>query len=52
MYFQSLGHSDQNITLSIYNHAMQAETHAAARILSDAVDGAISDARKVSAKRL
>src|SRR5205085_9494856 len=41
---QRLGHSDQNITLSIYSHAMPAETKAAAKIWNDAMADVISEA--------
>jgi len=47
---QRLGHSDQNITLSIYSHAMPADTRAAAKIWNDAMADVISEARKLGAE--
>ncbi len=40
---ERLGHSDQNITLSIYSHALPADTKAAAKVWNDAM----ADARKL-----
>jgi integrase len=34
---ERLGHADQNITLSIYSHALPADTKAAAKIWNDAM---------------
>jgi integrase len=34
---QRLGHADQNITLSIYSHALPADSRAAARIWNNAI---------------
>ena len=48
---QRLGHADQNITLSIYSHAMPADTKAAAKIWNDAMADVISEARKAGAER-
>ena len=42
---QRLGHADQNITLSIYSHALPADTRAAAKIWNDSMAEAISSAR-------
>ncbi len=41
-----LGHRDQNITLSIYSHAMPADTRASAKVWNDAMADVIQDARK------
>ena len=49
---QRLGHSDQNITLSIYSHALPADTKAAAKIWNDAMADVISEARKAGAERM
>jgi integrase len=43
---QRLGHADQNITLSIYSHAMPADTRAAAKIWNDSMADVIADARR------
>jgi hypothetical protein len=48
---QRLGHSDQNITLSIYSHALPADTKAAAKIWNDAMADVIADARKPTPER-
>jgi hypothetical protein len=42
---ERLGHADQNITLSIYSHALPADTKAAAKIWNDAMADVISEAR-------
>jgi hypothetical protein len=48
-----LGHADQNITLSIYSHAMPADTRAAAKVWNDAMADVIQNSRKKSgAKRM
>jgi hypothetical protein len=47
---ERLGHADQNITLSIYSHAMPADTRAAAKVWNDAMADVISEARKPGAK--
>jgi hypothetical protein len=47
---ERLGHADQNITLSIYSHAMPADTRAAAKVWNDAMADVIQDARKSSAR--
>src|ERR1039458_8167717 len=47
---ERLGHADQNITLSIYSHAMPADTRAAAKVWNDAMADVIQDARKNSAR--
>ena len=43
---ERLGHADQNITLSIYSHALPADTRAAAKVWNDAMADVISEARK------
>ncbi len=43
---ERLGHADQNITLSIYSHALSADKRAAANIWSDAMADVIAAARK------
>jgi len=48
---QRLGHADQNITLSIYSHALPADTKAAAKIWNDAMADVISDSREAGAER-
>jgi integrase len=48
---QRLGHSDQNITLSIYSHALPADTKAAARIWNDAMADVIAETRNPGAER-
>jgi integrase len=48
---QRLGHSDQNITLSIYSHALPADTKAAAKIWNDAMADVIAETRKAGAER-
>ena len=48
---QRLGHADQNITLSIYSHALPADTRAAARIWNDAMADVIAAARSAGAER-
>jgi integrase len=40
-----LGHADQNITLSIYNHALPADSLAAAKIWNDSMAEVIASAR-------
>jgi len=49
---ERLGHADQNITLSIYSHALPADTRAAAKVWNDAMADVIQDARKPGAKRM
>jgi len=48
---ERLGHSDQNITLSIYSHALPADTKAAAKVWNDAMADVIADARRPAAER-
>ena len=48
---ERLGHSDQNITLSIYSHAIPADTKAAAKIWNDAMADVIAESRKAGAER-
>jgi integrase len=43
---QRLGHADQNITLSIYSHALPADSKAAARIWNDSMSEVIASARR------
>lgn len=43
---ERLGHADQNITLSIYSHAMPADSRAAARIWDDALGDLIEESKK------
>ena len=43
---ERLGHADQNITLSIYSHALPADTRAAAKIWNDSMADVIADARR------
>jgi integrase-like protein len=49
---QRLGHRDQNITLSIYSHALPADTKAAAKIWNDAMADVIAETRKPGAERM
>jgi hypothetical protein len=41
-----LGHADQNITLSIYSHAMPADHRAAAKVWDDALGDVIQTSKK------
>jgi hypothetical protein len=41
-----LGHADQNITLSIYSHALPADSRAAAKIWNDSMSEVIESARR------
>jgi integrase len=43
---QRLGHADQNITLSIYSHALPADTQAAAKIWNDSMAQVLDGARR------
>lgn len=45
---ERLGHADQNITLSIYSHALPADIHAATKVWSDAMADVISTSLKPS----
>ena len=45
---QRLGHADQNITLSIYSHALPADTRAAAKIWNDSMAEVIAGARRAA----
>jgi hypothetical protein len=47
---ERLSHADQNITLSIYSHALPADTRAAAKIWNDAMADVIWQARKSAAR--
>jgi len=49
---ERLGHSDQNITLSIYSHALPADTKAAAKVWNDAMADVITAARKPVGERM
>ncbi len=49
---QRLKHTDQNITLSIYSHALPADTQAAAKIWNDAMADVIAETRKSGAERM
>ncbi len=49
---ERLGHADQNITLSIYSHALPADTRAAARIWNEAMSDVIHASRKPAAHRM
>ncbi len=42
---ERLDHADQNITLSIYSHALPADSHAAAKIWNDSMANDIDKAR-------
>jgi integrase len=43
---QRLGHADQNITLSIYSHALPADARAAAKIWNDSMAEVIASSRR------
>jgi integrase len=43
---QRLGHADQNITLSIYSHALPADSRAAAKIWNNAIAEVVDEARE------
>ena len=45
-----LGHADQNITLAIYNHAVPADSRAAARVWDDALGDVIQEGKKAEAE--
>ncbi len=47
-----LGHADQNITLSIYSHAVPADSRAAAKIWNDALGDVIEVGKKAGAVRM
>lgn len=49
---ERLGHADQNITLSIYSHALPADKRAAAKVWSNAMRDVISDNRKAAPGRI
>jgi len=48
---ERLGHRDQNITLSVYSHAVPADTKAAAKIWNDAMADVIAESRKPAGER-
>ena len=43
---ERLGHSDQNITLSIYSHALPADSRAAAKVWNNAIAEVVIEARE------
>jgi integrase len=45
---ERLGHADQNITLSIYSHALPADTHAAAKVWNDSMAELVMDAQRIA----
>jgi Phage integrase family len=49
---ERLGHADQNITLSIYSHALPADTRAATKVWSDAMAEVISASRQPAKTRM
>jgi integrase len=49
---ERLGHGDQNITLSIYSHALPADSNAAAKVWNDAMKDVIADSRKPAPARM
>jgi hypothetical protein len=49
---ERLGHSDQNIMLSIYSHAMPADSSAAANVWNDVMKDVIADSRKPAPERV
>jgi Phage integrase family len=49
---ERLGDADQNITLSIYSHAMPADTRAAAKVWQDAMADVIESSRKPGVTRM
>jgi integrase len=49
---ERLGHADQNITLSIYSHAMPADTRAAAKVWNDAMADVIQATREAQPARM
>ena len=49
---EKLGHADQNITLSIYSHALPADTRAAARVWQDAMSEVIAATRREKPARM
>jgi hypothetical protein len=48
---ERLGHSNQNITLSIYSHAIPADSRAAAKVWNDSMKDVIEDSRKTGPER-
>jgi integrase len=48
---ERLGHADQNITLSIYSHAIPADSRAAARIWDDALGDVIEESKNLRRDR-
>lgn len=49
---ERLGHANPNITLSIYSHAIPADSRAAAKVWNDAMSDIIQSSRKPAAKRM
>ncbi|MEO8367962.1 MAG: site-specific integrase [Candidatus Solibacter sp.] len=47
-----LGHADQNITLSIYSHAVPADSRAAAKVWDDALGDVIETGKKAAAGKM
>jgi integrase len=47
---ERLGHADQNITLSIYSHALPADSRAAAKIWNTAMAEVVVEARETRAR--
>src|SRR4051812_21660721 len=46
-----LGHADQNITLSIYSHAVPADSRAAAKVWDDALGDVIETAKNLRPRK-
>ena len=49
---ERLGHADQNITLSIYSHALPADSRAAAKVWNNAMADTVAEAREKRPQRL
>ena len=49
---ERLGHADQNLTMSIYSHALPADTRAAAKVWNDAMADVIGDSKKAGAPQM
>jgi hypothetical protein len=47
-----LGHADQNITLSIYSHAVPADSRAAAKVWDDALGDVVETGKKPAAEKM
>jgi integrase len=48
---ERLGHADQNITLSIYSHAIPADSRAAAKVWNDSMAGVLDGSKKAGEER-